>query len=144
MSPEGCAVCGTLASLVCGDCKSATYCSGVCQKKDHALHDLLCGKLKVFIEKNPRPVDIVDGTMQKLGLLFSENPGTEPDRYALHTVKVDFIWVQTNCTFEDDESCEVLCDLSQIYDKEAPVAIKHKRHDRTIQVWTSGEDSSYD
>lgn len=133
MSPAGCAVCGTLANLVCGDCKSTTYCSGACQQKDQALHDVLCGKLEAFIENNPRPTDTTKIT-HKLGLLLRQ----QHNDYDIHP---DIIWVEMRCIKEIDRHDSLSCDLSKIFDevKDGPKGIILARNDRKVEIWCSDE-----
>jgi len=65
VSPEmlslTCTLCNKPAKL-CSSCKSSSYCSELCQKKDWPIHKILC---KVFSEVPTRPTP-----SHKLGILF--------------------------------------------------------------------------
>ncbi|CZR69914.1 uncharacterized protein PAC_19814 [Phialocephala subalpina] len=95
-----CTVCGKSTKNNCNKCKSAWYCSAVCQKKDWALHKLLCANFTTFIETRPTteidsneklPPNVVS-TTYKSAILFPEN-ATIPQ----------LIWIKSNIesTYEE-------------------------------------------
>ncbi|CZR70272.1 uncharacterized protein PAC_20173 [Phialocephala subalpina] len=84
MSSLKCAICDAETSLICSVCKSASYCSTECQKKDLPLHKLLCDKLEKFKATHPRPKPTFTSS-HKLALRFPASR-KEPE----------FIWVKIN------------------------------------------------
>ncbi|KAI9708597.1 MAG: hypothetical protein M1820_003815 [Bogoriella megaspora] len=65
MAESTCCMCNAPAGKKCTECHSAIYCSKVCQRKDWALHKILCKDVK---EMRPRPSD-----KHALRILLPEN-----------------------------------------------------------------------
>ncbi|KAF8856158.1 hypothetical protein BDZ45DRAFT_675712 [Acephala macrosclerotiorum] len=99
MSSLKCTICDAETSLICSTCKSASYCSTGCQKKDLPLHKLLCDKLEKFKATHPRPEPTFMSSY-KLGILFPTK-GKEPE----------LIWVKRKLEWKGDMwkvGCDVL------------------------------------
>jgi hypothetical protein len=89
MSPSKCAVqsCNKPAPKKCGSCKSISYCSTNCQKKDWSIHKIICAEYTSFEATNSRPAD-TETVVWKLAILFPDDEE-----------KPRFIWV--DCLVEE-------------------------------------------
>jgi hypothetical protein len=89
MSPSKCAVqsCNKPAPKKCGTCKSISYCSTNCQKKDWSIHKIICAEYTSFEAINSRPAD-TETVVWKLAILFPDDEE-----------KPRFIWV--DCLVEE-------------------------------------------
>jgi len=114
-----CAVCGLRAEFSCASCHSASYCSEVCQRKDWALHSLLCKEYGAWLDL--RPSDAEFSTF-KLGLLFPVD-----SKYP------KFIWIECELQIDDRHHQEI--DIPRRYlPGEIECFRKHWR-DHSIELW---------
>jgi len=58
-------------TLKCTNCHSVAYCSIDCQRRDAALHNLLCEMMGTFLQGNPRPENTLL-TTHKLAILLPQ------------------------------------------------------------------------
>ncbi|APA08862.1 predicted protein [Sclerotinia sclerotiorum 1980 UF-70] len=105
-----CSFCYGLAStkLLCGSCKSITYCSAKCQKLDWPLHKVLC---KAFASLRPRPSERhklilyfpVDSTYAKLGWFpcpeIPQAQGSDEETELLFRKQINFEGDTINSSF---------------------------------------------
>lgn len=85
-SGQSCVVCDKLNATCCARCKSISYCSKACQKKDWGTHELLCAAFSTFATLTRPSAD------HRRAVLF------DPDK-----AKPEFIWLLCTWSCEDGE-----------------------------------------
>ncbi len=72
-----CSICAKHTDNKCGTCQSIFYCSSICQKKDWALHKLLCGKYLSFLKTRPLATEVEGKPVSyKLAILMHQHRKT--------------------------------------------------------------------